>query len=130
MGMSVWDESQGERRSEQPRRGRIRRFADWKDFALFLTEVSGGVVIGGGLIVGILTSMGFKVSGSGEAITKILAADVARDTAIAQIRRQNQSVSSRLDAVTYLVCMKAKRDDRTLILPRECNRVIADQEQP
>ena len=45
-----------------------------------------------------------------------------------KLQRQTETFGSRLDAVTYLVCMKAKRDDRSLILPRECNRVIANQD--
>jgi hypothetical protein len=120
--MEVWDES-NERRSETPRRGRIRRFTDWKDFALFLTELAAGAVVIAGFIGVLLTSLGFTLSGSGQAIAEIRAANVVRDTAIARLQRQTESSSSRLDAVTYLVCEKAKHDDPSTILPLECSRV-------
>lgn len=118
--MEVWDET-AERRTQSPRR--IRRFRDWKDFVLFVVEITGGLAICSGLVVTLLTSMGFTWSGSGKAIADIRAADVVRDTAIAQIRRQSERFGSKLDAVTWLVCEKAKRDDRSMILPRECNQV-------
>lgn len=125
--MEVWDET-NERRSEPSRRSRIRRFTDWKDFALFMAEISGLATLGGGFLMLLLSSLGFTFSGSGQAIASIRAGDLLRDTTIAKLQRQTESFSGRLDAVTYLVCMKAKRDDRSLILPRECNRVIAIQD--
>lgn len=117
--MEVWDES-NDRRSEPPRRGRIRRFTDWKDFALFMAEIAGLATVGGSFLMLLLSSLGFTFSGSGKAIEDIRAHDVLRDSSIAQIRRQGERVASQLDAVTYLICEKARRDDKTMILPREC----------
>jgi hypothetical protein len=126
MDMDVWDES-NERRAGPTRRGRIRRFTDWKDFALFMAEIAGLATVGGSFLMLILSSLGFTFSGSGQAIADIRRADVVRDSAIAQIRRQNEKFGSRLDAVTYLICEKTKRDDRTILLPRECKLVTVDQ---
>jgi hypothetical protein len=120
--MDVWDESV-DRRSEFPRRSRIRRFRDWKDYAVFFAEISGVATVAGGFIMLLLSSLGFSVSGAGQAIAQIQSANVVRDTAIARLQRQTESSSSRLDAVTYLVCEKAKHDDPSMILPIECSRV-------
>lgn len=118
--MDVWDES-NERRSPSlsPSR-RIRRFHDWKDFSLFVVQIVGGVVVAGGMIVGLLTSMGFTFSGSGAAIAKIQKDDVVRDTTIAKLQRQSDFFSSRLDDIVYLVCEQAKRNQPGIILPRSC----------
>jgi hypothetical protein len=115
-GMEVWDDSTADRRSPAERRSRIRRWLDRQD-TLFLLPVLGGVL----LLV--FTSLGFTVSGSGQAIAEIRTANVVRDTAIARLQRRNESSSSRLDAVTYLVCEIAKHDDPSTILPIECSRV-------
>lgn len=127
--MEVWEESQADRRSEPPRRSRLRRFTDWKDFAVFVAEISGFATLGGSAMMFLLSSLGFTFSGSGQQFATIRAADIVRDTAIAQLKRQEASVGNQLDAITYLVCMKAKREDRSLILPRECNRVLTSQEE-
>ena len=121
MGMDLWDEST-ERRAGPPRRGRIRRFTDWKDFALFVAEIAGAATIVAGFVGILLSSLGFTFSGSGKAILDIKAGDIVQDSAIAQIKRQSERFGSQLDAVTYLVCEKARRDDRSMILPRECAR--------
>jgi hypothetical protein len=115
--MEVWDETV-ERRTQSPRR--IRRFRDWKDFALFVVEITGGLAICSGLVVTLLTSMGFTWSGSGTAIADIRRDDVVRDTAIAKLQRQNDVFSSRLDDIVYLVCEQTKRNQPGIILPRSC----------
>jgi hypothetical protein len=115
--MDVWDDS-ADRRSGHSS-GRIRR---WKQSLVFLAQLSGLIIVASGAAILVFTSLGFKVSGSGEAIADIRKADAARDTAISQIRRQSERFGSKLDAVTWLVCEKAKRDDRSMILPRECSQ--------
>lgn len=112
--MEVWDD----RRSDPASRGRIRR--SWSERAKLFVEIVGGIALAIGFFGGLMTSMGFKVSGSGEAIASIRATDVAQDTAIAQIRRANDVVTSRLDDIVYLVCEQTKRNQRGIILPRSC----------
>jgi hypothetical protein len=99
---------------------RIRRFNGWKDFALFLAEILGASAIICGFIGLLFTSLGFKLSGAGDAIADIRAADVARDTAIVQLKRQNDVFGSKLDDIAYLVCEQTKRNQPGLILPRSC----------
>lgn len=74
--MEVWDD----RRSEPLPRGRIRR--SWMDWGRLVVELIGGGVVAGSLIFGLMTSMGFKVSGSADAIAKIDSGNVSRDSRI------------------------------------------------
>lgn len=113
--MEVWDES-NDRRSEPPRRGRIRRFSDWKDFALFMAEIAGLATVGGSFLMLLLSSLGFTFSGSGKAIADIRAGDVVRDSAISQIRTSQQPV-------TYMVCILfAEQHPRQV--PRACDQAV------
>ena len=126
MAIDVWDDSREERRAEPYHPSRFRR---WRDVALFTAEVMGLVSLGGTFLIFLLSSMGFTVTGSGKAITDIRAGDVIRDSAIVRLQRQSEVFASRLDAVIYLGCSEARNRDRSLILPRECNRVLTSQEE-
>jgi hypothetical protein len=115
--MDVWND---ESEPGNPLHRRIRRFKSWKDAALFAVEILGGAVVIGSFAVGVLTSMGFTFSGSGQQLTEIRSADVVRDTAIAKLQRQNDVFASRLDDIFYIVCEQTKRNQPGIILPRSC----------
>jgi hypothetical protein len=133
MGMEVWDES-NERRSEQPRR-RIRRFTDWKDFALFFAEISAAAVIVIGFVGVLLTSLGFKMSGNAQAITDLARVDTVQihrvDSVkidVAVLARRMDQVDSQLGFLAYLGCEQAKKHDPSPVLKRACDKATKGQD--
>jgi hypothetical protein len=134
MGMGVWDES-NDRRSDPPRRSRIRRFTDWKDFALWVGEIAGAATIVAGFVAVLLTSLGFKVSGAGQAITDLARADTAQihrvdsvKVDIAAMSRRMDRIDSQLGFLAYLGCEQAKKNDPSPVLARACARATTNQD--
>jgi hypothetical protein len=134
MGMEVWDES-NERRSEAPRRSRIRRFMDRPD-APFLLPAAGA------FIVMLFSSLGFKVSGANQAIAELHSADTAQVRSIDSVKANVAAVilrtdridarldriDGRLDFIVYLSCLQARKHDPSPVLERSCERALAHQD--
>lgn len=126
MGMEVWNES-NEGRSQPERRSRIRRFLD-RQSALFLIPAAPFVFI-------IFTSLGFKISGSSQAIEGLRQADTARVHSIDSIKtdvlaltHRMDGIDSRLGFIAYLGCLQARRYDQSPVLLRECKLVALNQD--
>ncbi|MFL5481130.1 MAG: hypothetical protein ACJ8AK_02990 [Gemmatimonadaceae bacterium] len=77
-------------------------------------------VIVGGIVAALFASLGYKVSGSGDAIAEIHKTDTVQDSSIARLQRQNEFITTRLDDIAYLVCEQTKRNQPRVILPRSC----------
>jgi hypothetical protein len=113
--MEVWDDA-NDRRSEQPRRSRIRRFLDRPD-ALFLIPVVCG------FLLMLFSSLGFTISSSAVSIAEIKTADAARDSAIKRANSRIDTLAISQRPVMYMVCILFAESHPQQV-PSECGNAV------
>jgi len=89
----------------------------------------------GGFLLMLFSSLGFKISGSSQAIAELKSADSSQVRSIDSVKANAAVVTlrldridDRLDFIVYLVCLQARQHDPSPVLQRSCDRAIAHQD--